>query len=60
MNQYSMLFVQTYTPALSMHQKLTKHEKSCMQNDQLPTCIAFKLNENSDLNTMMSGLVCVQ
>ena len=33
-NQYRMFFVQTSTLPPSMHQKLTKHGRSCMQNNQ--------------------------
>jgi hypothetical protein len=43
-----MLFVQTSTPPPRMHQKLTKHERFCEQNNQLPTKSHDELKDNSN------------
>lgn len=47
-NQYLMYF-QTTTSTLCMHQNLTKHGKSCIQNNQLPTEFSIELNDNSNV-----------
>ena len=36
-NQYRMVFVQTSTQPPSMHRKLPKHRRCCMQNNQILT-----------------------
>ena len=43
MNRYRMFFVQTSTLPSSMHWKLTKLGRCCMQNHQLPTKSHVKL-----------------
>ena len=47
MHRYRMLFVQTSTRPPNMHLKLTKHEKFCKQNNQLPTQSHGELEDNS-------------
>ena len=47
MNWYRMFFVQTSTLPPRMHQKLTKHEKFCKQNNQLLTKNHDELEDNS-------------
>jgi hypothetical protein len=42
-----MFFVQTCTLPPRMHQKLTKHEKFCKQNNQLSTKSHVELKDNS-------------
>ena len=46
MNRYRM-FVQTFTLPSSMHQKLTKHGRYCMQNNQLPIQSHVEIEDNS-------------
>jgi hypothetical protein len=48
MNRYRMFFVQTSTPPLRMHQKLTKHGRFYKQNNQLPTKSHVELKDNSN------------
>ena len=47
MNWYKMLFVSTWPP--NMHLKLTKHERFCKQNNQLPTKSHDELKDNSNV-----------
>ena len=49
MNQYTIFCVQTSTPTSSMQEKLTEHEKCCMQNTQLLTKSHFALKGNSNI-----------
>ena len=50
MNRRRMLFVQTSTPTLSMHRKLTQHGRySSMQNNKLPTKMSAWIALNSSL-----------
>ena len=42
-----MFYVQTSTLPPRMHQKLTKHERFCKQNNQLPTKTHVELKDNS-------------
>ena len=47
MDKDRMFFVQTSTLTPGMHQKLNKHGKYCMQNNQLPTQSLVELMDNS-------------
>ena len=47
MNWYRTFFIQTSTLSPSMHRKLTKHGRSCMQNNHLPTKSFVELEDNS-------------
>ena len=49
-NWHNKLFVPTSTPTPSMHKKLTKHGKFCLQNNQLPTTPAAELKGNSSVS----------
>jgi hypothetical protein len=44
-----MFFIQTFTLPPRMHQKLTKHEIFCKQNNQLPTKSHVELQDNSNM-----------
>jgi hypothetical protein len=46
MIRYRMLFVQTSKHAPKTYQKLSEHERFCMQNNQLPTKSHVKLEDN--------------
>ena len=56
MNGYRMFFDQTSTLPPSMHRKLTKHERCCMQNNQLPTDSHVELEENYNACWLLRGL----
>ena len=53
MNRCRMFFVQTSTRPLNMHQKLTKHGRFCMQNNQLPTKSCDEFEDNSIMCDIM-------
>ena len=52
--QYRIFFIQTSTLTPSMHQKLTKHGKFCMQNNQLPSNTPVEVTDNSNKQTSSS------
>ena len=56
MNGYKMFFDQTSTQPPSMHRKRTKHERCCMQNNQLPTDSHVELEENCNACWLLRGL----
>ena len=56
MNQYRMFYLQTSTLPPRMHHKLTKHERFCKQNNQLPTKSNVELKDNSNIHTFNTGL----
>ena len=45
-NRYRMFFIQTSTLTPNVHLKSTKHEKFCMQNNQLPFNTQVELIDN--------------
>jgi hypothetical protein len=53
MNQYEVFIVQTFTLPPSMHQKLTEHGRSCMQNNQLLT----KSHAESEIHSIVLLIV---
>ena len=60
MNQYRIFFVQTFPPIPSMHRKLTKLEKSCMQNNQLLTKTLVELKNDSDMYVVVAEGVIIR
>ena len=48
-----MFFVQTSTPTLGMHQKLTKNVKYCMKKNQPPTKTPVALTDDPNINSFV-------